>query len=129
MRITEDWGNGSYAFRLAWGEWQELDTLLGIGPQELYDRLLRGRARYNWPREVIRCGLIGAGMDPGQALKLVKLYCEAREILDNTALALKIVQAALFTPESARDDQPGEAGAAKPSTSDSTSPPQSETLQ
>ncbi|RJP54320.1 MAG: gene transfer agent family protein [Anaerolineaceae bacterium] len=129
MRITEDWGNGAYSFRLGWGEWQELDTLLQVGPQELYERLLRGKAHYNWPREIIRCGLVGAGMDPGQALKLVRLYCEQREILDNTAIALKIVQAALFTPENAKDDHPGEAEATAMNSAASTSPSPSGTLQ
>lgn len=128
MMITADWGDKTYSFRLAWGEWQELDTLLQIGPQELYSKLLRGTYRYNWPREVIRCGLIGAGMEPGQALKLVRLYCEERPILDNTALALRIVEAAMFTPEK-KDEKPGEAVAAKEGSRDSISPPPSGTLQ
>lgn len=126
--ITQDWGDGTYQFRLAYGQWLELDELLHVGPLALYSRIISQKWKANDLREIIRLGLIGGGCDPIKALRLVKTYVEERPLLENVSIAAQILEAALMTPEGAR--KPGEAEAAKAdATSVSTSPPHTETLQ
>lgn len=126
--VTQDWGDGTYTFRLAYGQWLELDQLLGVGPMALYVRLLNRQWKANDIREVVRLGLIGGGCDPLKALRLVKNYVEDRPLLESLPVALSIVAASLTPPDGVR--KPGEAEAAETdATSASTSPPHTETLQ
>lgn len=123
--IVEPFGDGEYSFRLGHKEWEELDQL-EIGPLELLDKLRFHRWRFRYPRAVILAGLVGGGLDRSRALRLVKVYVEDRPIADNTALAIKIMVAGLWTPEKL-----GEAKAAteNENTTDSTSAPLPQTLQ
>jgi hypothetical protein len=126
--ITEDWGDGTYQFRLGYGQWLELDQLLQVGPLALYARLLNRQWKANDLREIVRLGLIGGGCEPLKALRLVKNYVEDRPLLESVPFALKIMEAGLIVPDGAR--KPGEAGAApSDATNASTSQPPTETLQ
>lgn len=126
--ITREWGDGDYQFRLAYGQWLELDQLLGVGPMALYRRLINSQWKANDLREIIRLGLIGGGCDPLKALRLVKVYVEDRPLLESVEIAALIMEAGLVVPDGAR--KPGEAEAARTeATSASTSPPHTETLQ
>ena len=125
--LTEEWADGVYSFRLGYGQWLELDQLLQVGPMALYVRLLDRTWKANDLREVIRVGLIGGGGSPAQALRLAKLYVEDRPIAESLGLALRIISAALFLPDGV--DKPGEAQATEISTSGSTSPSPTGTLQ
>jgi hypothetical protein len=81
-----DWGEGEHVFRLAIGEMRQLQEVINrpraamglpeLGPRTLFKRLLEGEA---WPqevREVLRLGLIGAGMKAYEAQVLVKQHAE-----------------------------------------------------
>lgn len=124
--ITKEFADGTYSFRLAYGQWLELQEAAGCGPLELYVNLLQRRWRIQNIREIVRIGLIGGGADPASALRLVKRYVEERPLMENVQLAIEIVSASLQLPQGV-EAPAGEAEAAK--TEESTSLPSMETLQ
>ena len=101
-------GDGEHAVRIAFGQWRELQESINkprleigeppIGPMALLRTLLEGNA---WPhdvREVIRLGLIGAGMKSDRALVLVKRHVEGRPYFQSMATARTVLQYAMFGP-------------------------------
>lgn len=126
--ITKEFADGTYSFRLAYGQWLELQEALNCGPLELYTSMIRQKWRVQWLREIIRIGLIGGGTGAPDALRLVKRYVEDRPIIESVQLALEILAASLTLPEGA-EVPAGEAEAAKTETAGSTLPPSTETLQ
>jgi len=124
--ITKDFADGTYSFRLAYGQWLELQEAVNCGPLELYVNLLQRKWRIQNIREIIRVGLIGAGQTPIEALRLVRRYVEERPLMENVQLAIEIVAASLELPKGV-EAPAGEAVAAE--TEESTSPPYMETLQ
>lgn len=118
-RITFDWADGSHTFRLAIEQLRELQDKTGVGPAALFDRIASRLWRVDDLREVIRLGLIGGGMEPLDALALVKRYVDARPLLESVEPAWRIIMAALVGPG---DDRPGKA-AAEAETTGSDSPP------
>ena len=71
--VALQFGDAEYSFRIAFGQWRELQESVNkprleigeppLGPMALLRALLEGNA---WPhdvREVIRLGLIGGGMN------------------------------------------------------------------
>jgi hypothetical protein len=114
--VTLQFGDGDYRFRIAFGQWRELQESVNkarleigepvIGPKEL----LLALVNYNcWPhdvREVIRLGLIGGGMKTDRALVLVKRYVEAVPFSQAIPTARVVLQTAMFGPP---DDQVGKA--------------------
>lgn len=126
--IAFPWADKTYTFRIAYGEWGELDRALKLGPIELYQKLLRQQWRAHELREIIRVALIGGGLDPSSALSLVGRYVEQRPILESAKPALLIMEAALIV-EHETEIASGEAEAAKTDQEGSTLPPYSETVQ
>ena len=121
--ITRPFGDGEHTFRLAIGQWRELQETVNrrrleigqpvIGPGVLVQILLTLNA---WPddiRDVIRLGLIGGGMKPDRALVLVKRHVENLPFFANSVLAGEIAQTAMFGP---RDDPAGKEPTPKPET-------------
>ena len=102
--ISLDWADGHHAFRLAIAQLRELQDKTGVGPAALFDRLASRQWRVDDLRETIRLGLIGGGMDPLDALALVRRYVDDRPLMENVLIAWRILSAALIGPE---DDQPG----------------------
>lgn len=121
-----EFGDGHYTFRLALGQWRELQDKTNAGPLELYERILTRRWRLDDLRETIRIGLIGGGTNPSAALKLVANYVDARPLLESAPIALQIIAASLVAPEEDRAPA-GEAVAAGQDAS--ASPPTTETVQ
>ena len=124
--VTLQFGDGDYPFRIAFGQWRELQESVNkprleigeppIGPMVLLRCLLDGNA---WPhdvREVGRLGLIGAGMKGDRALVLVKRHVEGRPYFQSMPTARTVLQYAMFGPP---DDQVGKEPA----------PPQPETAK
>jgi hypothetical protein len=116
--ITLQFGDADYTFRIAFGQWRELQETVNaprlacnhpvVGPMELLQLLNTFNA---WPhdvREVIRLGLIGGGMKPDRALVLVKRYVEGRPHGDAIMTARVVLHIAMFGPP---DDQTGKAKA------------------
>ena len=112
--VSLQYGDGEYIFRIAFGQWRELQESINkprieigeapIGPMALLRALLDGNA---WPhdvREVIRLGLIGGGMKSERALVMVKRYVEGRPYFQSMPTARTILQYAMFGPP---DDQVG----------------------
>src|SRR5215471_13618044 len=106
--VTLTWGDGEHTFRIAFGQWHELQESINkhrieigeptIGPMGLLRGLLSGDA---WPhdvREVIRLGLIGGGMKTDRALVLVKRHVEAKPYFQSMPTARIILQTAMFGP-------------------------------
>lgn len=102
-RIELEFADGTYGFRLAIGELEELQEKTGVGPYALLRRLLANDWRVEDVTQTIRLGLIGDGVKPGDALKLVQRYVEQRsDWVSNSMIAQAIVSAALIgAPEEA----------------------------
>lgn len=92
--VTLEWADGEYPFRLAIGQIEELQEKTDCGPYFLLNRLLNGTWRVHDARETIRLGLIGGGMTPADALKLVKRYVDDRPLLESVKPAAAILSAA-----------------------------------
>lgn len=106
--IPLDWADGTYAFRLGWGELAELQEKCDAGPYVILDRLQGRQWRIEDISNTIRLGLIGGGMEPVKALKLVRKYVEARPPVENLIYAVGILSAGLM---GAPDEPSGEQGA------------------
>lgn len=93
---TAAFGDDDYTFRLGWGEWRDLQEACDAGPYVILDRLAAGRWRIEDIREVIRYGLIGGGLEPAKALKLIRQYVEDRPPMGSWKLALDIATAGVI---------------------------------
>lgn len=82
--ITLFWGNDEHRFRLAIGEFRELQECVNlrriklgagcVGPMSLLNAL---RTNDAWPddvRDILRLGLVGGGMAPKDAHRLLRTY-------------------------------------------------------
>lgn len=94
--LTSDFADDTYEFRLAWGELIKLQEARDTGPYVILDRLLTGRWHVQDIADVIRLGLVGGGMEPVKALKLVRSYVEERVPLENLVLAQRVLGAGLI---------------------------------
>jgi hypothetical protein len=122
--VTFLWADGEYTFRLAVGQVREVEEKCARGVYEIYQATLAGRWHFDWLREIIRLGLIGGGMTPVEALKLVQRYCDERPWLESWDPAVRILAAGLIGPV---EDQPlGKKAEAAEHTSPSASPPSME---
>ncbi|TPN43206.1 gene transfer agent family protein [Mesorhizobium sp. B1-1-7] len=92
---TQAFADGDYRFRLAWGELEELQEACDAGPYVVLDRLVTGRWRVGDIANVIRLGLIGGGLEPIKALKLVRSYVQSRPPLESLVLAQLVLGAAV----------------------------------
>lgn len=104
-RIELDWADGTYAFRLGFGELVELQEKTDAGPYVVLHRLHSHQWKVQDISNVIRLGLIGGGMAPTDALNKVRAYVEARPPLENHTLAVAVLSAGLM---GAPDEAPGE---------------------
>ena len=99
--VSLQFGDGEYTFRIAFGQWRELQESINkprleigelpIGPMALLRCLLEGNA---WPhdvREVIRLGLIGGGMKTDRALVLIKRHVEGAPYFQNMPTARTVL--------------------------------------
>lgn len=72
--ISFPWGDGEHTFKLGLKEWRELQAKTDAGPLELLERVQQNKWRVDDLRETIRLGLIGGGMEPTDATKLLGGY-------------------------------------------------------
>lgn len=107
-KITLEWADGEYDFRLGIGELKELQektrrmkNAVGdyqyFGPMKIYEMLTNGEWNVEDVRETLRIGLIGAGTAPAEAIRLVKRYVD--ELPDwtvNCKVAANVVAAAVL---------------------------------
>lgn len=90
-----DWADGTYKFRLGLGEIRELQEKTKVGPRRLWMRIRSGEWFVDDLREAIRLGLIGGGMEPVNATKLVRRYVDARPLAESVEPSMKILTAML----------------------------------
>lgn len=125
-RVTFEWADGTYVFRLPYGQLAELQEKTGCGPQFLLTRIIDGSWKVEDLVETIRLGLIGGGTEPVAAARLVQRYVKDRPLIESVIPARVILSAALFGVEGEEwpgKDEPGETKAHDPSQADgSTSP-------
>ncbi|MCP8894299.1 gene transfer agent family protein [Shinella daejeonensis] len=93
--VTLDWADGTYVFRLAWAELEMLQEAVDAGPWVVLQRLVDKSCRVGDISNVIRLGLIGGGLEPVAALKLVRSYVEARPPAESLIHAFAVLSAAL----------------------------------
>jgi hypothetical protein len=114
-RITEDFADGTYEFCMNYGAIRMLQEARDMGPLFIWGLLEANAWRVEDIREIIRCGLIGGGMAPVKANKMVTMYVEARPIMENAALAKRILGAGLI---GAPEEEAGESFAANQPTTE-----------
>lgn len=123
--IEQDFGDGTYTFRLGLSQIEELERKREISIFEIVERLRARTSRLTDISEVLRLGLVGGGMVPVEALALVRRYVDERPLDESRDIAYAVGIAALMRLHTdALDDQPGEVQAAKSGAS--TSPPSTE---
>jgi len=88
-------GDGEHKLSLTIPLLEELQENLDLGPLQLLRRTLDGTWRVQDVREVIRLGLIGGGMKPLEALKLVERYASEAYIDDAVPVAFSVIAAAI----------------------------------
>lgn len=93
-QVSFDWADGFHTFRLPTAQLEELQELTDAGPGWVKARLETGSWLVRDVIQTIRLGLIGGGMAPEQARKLVQRYVEARPLFENVPVARKILEAA-----------------------------------
>lgn len=104
-KIDLDWADGHYDFRLAWKQLIELQEKCEAGPFVIEERLATRRWLVQDISQVLRLGLIGGGLEPAKAFKLVQDYVESRPPLENVMFARAVLLAAI---QGAPDEKPGE---------------------
>lgn len=93
--LSLDWADGTYTFRLGIGELRELQEKTDCGPLALFRRIEAGNWRVDDAATILRLGLIGGGMTPVEALRLTRVYVEARPLLENVLHAQAVLWCAL----------------------------------
>lgn len=101
-------GDGEYTFRLAIGQLNELDEKCDAGPMEQMARLQGGTWRLKDLRETIRLGLIGGGLAPADAFRMVRRYVDDRPLAESVPIAQAVLYAAVIGDPG---DELGEDGA------------------
>ena len=116
--VSLDWADDTHRFRLAWGQLIELQDATEAGPAVVLKRLMDGTWRLQDVSHTLRLGLIGGGMEPVKALKMVRQYVEARPPMESLVYAQAVLSVALL---GSAEDEPKKNDAETPSTS-TTSP-------
>jgi Phage tail tube protein, GTA-gp10 len=90
------WGDGEHKFNIAKLKCiLELEDKCGVGVAEIYQRISTGKWRYNDIRETLRLGLIGAGMTPDKASRLINRYCDDRPWTESLLTAQAVLVSAM----------------------------------
>ncbi len=100
------WPGGEHDFALRYGEIEILQDKCDAGPEYIFNALAGRTYRQQYPFEVLRLGLIGAGMPDGEARKKVMDLREEYPLRDFIVPAMNVLGAAIVGYE---DDKPGEA--------------------
>ena len=107
--ITLEWGDGEHHFRLAWKQLVAIQEECDAGPFWVLGRLGDGSWRMSDIEAPIRHGLIGGGLEPPAASRLVRVYVQERPLAENLLTARTILAAAVY---GIPDDEPGKSEAA-----------------
>ena len=91
--ITLAWAGGEHLFRLGWGELRSIQEACDAGPFVVLERLGNGSWKLEDISNPIRFGLIGGGVPPVEASKLVRLYVENFPPIQSCFVAHAVLQA------------------------------------
>lgn len=105
-KVTLGWADGEYAFRLGWAQLGAVQEACDAGPAWVLNRLHSGEYRTHDIEAPIFQGLLGGGMEPAQARKLVRLYVHEQPLAENVLVARAILAAAIVGVE----DEPPDLG-------------------
>lgn len=111
------WPAGEHPFRLPLAQLEVLQQKTDAGPEWLLMRFRSGQWTAVDAFEVLRLGLVGGGMAPVDALKLVQGAFDRHPLIGFKVPALEVLIAALYGPP---DDEVG-----KPSPAGETTLPES----
>jgi hypothetical protein len=100
---TGELGGEEHQFALYLGQWEELEEKFGFGPLEIFGKLARMEFRARWLREITRLGLIGGGVSPAQAKRLVERYIDTVPFAEAWPLAFQIVARSCYRPNEEDD--------------------------
>jgi len=120
--ITLPWADGTHTFRLAWKQIIMLQEACDAGAFVILERLSNRQCRIEEISHTIRLALIGGGMVPEAALKLVQDYVEQRPPAENVVFARGLLGLACYGPG---DEKPGEAQGEATDDASTTSPTES----
>jgi hypothetical protein len=95
-------GDGEHRFALTPDSIRELERLTGVGIGSLCRKVFKGDFAHVEIVETIRLSLIGAGTLPEEAAALVAAYAAPRPLNETYPVALGILEALWFGPQSAR---------------------------
>lgn len=130
-RVELEWADGVYSFALPIKYIEELETISpnpttgkkGIGISAIWTRLMGSSWYLADIMNIIRLGLIGGGMQPVEAMRLVKTYCEGCPIsplqpgannpltVAQTVLAAAVIGSSLDSPANEdKDEETSEPG-------------------
>lgn len=101
---TQTWGDGDYSFRLGYMQLCSLEQFCDLGCELIAARIRSKDCRHRDVNEVIRLGLIGAGMSQGEAGDKVKRFVQHYEsdevsFFENRELAWAIIYNSLMPPK------------------------------
>lgn len=109
------WPGGEHAFRLGIAELETIQQKTDCGPEHVLLALNSGTWHVTHLVEIIRCGLIGGGMNHVEALKLVRKTFELHPLIAFKVPCQEILSAALFGPP---EDPVGEPSPVEPTPGD-----------
>lgn len=108
--------DNSYLFRLPAKRIAELQDRCGAGIGAIYKRTMSGDFYENDLKEIVRLGLIGGGLEPLEARKLIDRYCDAWPLnvwfVHAAAILSACVNGYEKPSEGEADDPPGKMTAA-----------------
>lgn len=113
--LTLVWPGGEHQFSLRLGELEAVQDKCDAGPEFILNRIRLGNWKTTDLFEVIRFGLVGGGMKPGEALKITRSAFERNGTAEFKLTAMTILFHALYGTE---DDPPGELGPVNQTTPD-----------
>ena len=92
------WAGGEHVFVLRLGELRALQERTQRGPDEIVARLANRTWWVDDALETVRLGLIGGGMDAGEARRVLASATETAPLTEFRALAFDVLCAALYPP-------------------------------
>ena len=115
------WPGGDHPFRLGLGELRAVQDKCDAGPELILQRIRMGIWKVDDLFEVLRFGLIGAGMDRATATKLVQDAFDRTPLLEFKVPALAVLAFSLVPPGDDPAGEPSPAGGPTPHQNESGS--------
>lgn len=115
--VSLEWADGEvYRFRLGIRESRDLQEKCDAGPAWILTRLNTGSWRLDDIRETLFQGLLGGGMEPKKAIRLIEKWVDNRPLWDNVEIAKAVLFARLGgVPDDPPKKALGETGNENPS--------------